>query len=295
MFIIHRKRRLCRSLLLALTLSLLFCLPAAAAAPRIERTLPTVRQTRIDAYPTVPIHTAVGRFDGRLIGDTTYIGVRALAAACGDTVRYDASQRCLTVTGDALTLSVTDGEHIVYANGRPLFSEMPAVILSDGRMYVPVRTMAKVYGLSVRWNGATRSVTLHGTPTPLRAAEQVYRADEVLWLSRIISAESRGEPLLGQIGVGCVVLNRTRHASYPSTIYGVIFDRTGGTQFTPAACGTVYAAPTASATLAAKICLEGYTLSEQALFFLEPNKSTSAWVPTHRRYLFTVGHHDFYA
>ena len=42
-------------------------------------------------------------------------------------------------------------------------------------------------------------------------------------LARLISAEARGEPYEGQVAVGAVVLNRTRHPSFPNTVAEVIY------------------------------------------------------------------------
>ena len=47
--------------------------------------------------------------------------------------------------------------------------------------------------------------------------------------------------------------------------------------------------------LAAMICLEGFSISSDALFFLEPRLATSSWIPKNRKYLFSILHHDFYA
>jgi N-acetylmuramoyl-L-alanine amidase len=113
----------------------------------------------------------------------------------------------------------------------------------------------------------------------------------VYWLSRIISAESKGEPLRGQLAVGNVVLNRVRHRSYPNTIYGVIFERW---QFTPAMNGTIYESPSWLSTIAAKMCLEGYSISNEILFFCNPRTSESSWVVNNRPYAFTLGRHAFY-
>ena len=129
---------------------------------------------------------------------------------------------------------------------------------------------------------------------PLTPASEYYKDDELYWLSRIISAESRGESLLGQIAVGNVVLNRMRHPDYPSTIYGVIFDKKYGVQFSPIADGSIYSPPTYSSTLAAKICLEGVSVSDKILFFMEPKASTSSWISDNRKYAFTIENHYFF-
>ena len=160
-------------------------------------------------------------------------------------------------------------------------------------MYVPVRSIAKALSLGVEWS-PKRQVRLSGSPRPLVHADHYYKTDDVYWLSRIISAESRGEPLLGQVAVGNVVLNRMRHKDYPNTIYSVIFDKKYGVQFSPVANGSIYAAPSYNSVLAAKICLEGVSVSDKMLFFMEPNKSTSSWIYKNRPYAFSIGNHHFF-
>lgn len=59
---------------------------------------------------------------------------------------------------------------------------------------------------------------------------------EVRCMAEVIYREARGEPEIGQIGVGYVVLNRMASPNYPSTICGVVYDRKHGCQFSWA-CG----------------------------------------------------------
>ena len=231
-----------------------------------------------------------------LIHDTTYVTLRSFTDALAKAdISYNPWQRQASVLAEGLLLTATDGAYVVEANGRTLFAMTPVVIMSDGKMYVPVRTLAKAYGVSVAWENATRTVSIKGNVNYLEDADTYYDKDEVYWLSRIISAESRGEPLLGQIAVGNVVLNRVKSSAYPSTIYGVIFDRKHGVQFSPVLDGSVYQSPTYSSQVAAKIALEGFTLSDDALFFLQPRIAQSNWIVLNRTYLFTIGNHDFYA
>lgn len=124
--------------------------------------------------------------------------------------------------------------------------------------------------------------------------DSAYDYEDLYWLSRIISAEAKGESFTGQIGVGTVVLNRVRSSQFPNTIKGVVFDKKYGTQFTPVANGSIYDKPTESAVVAAKMCLDGYTLSNSVLYFLNPRISTSSWIQNNRKYAFRVGNHDFY-
>ncbi|MBO5908803.1 MAG: cell wall hydrolase [Clostridia bacterium] len=168
----------------------------------------------------------------------------------------------------------------------------PSVILSDGRMYVPAASLLRSLSLSHTVSGA--NVTITGNPAPVLSADRYYAEDAVYWLSRIISAESRGESLLGQIAVGTVVLNRVKSPSFPNTIWSVIFDKKYGVQFSPVSNGTIYQEPTQSSILAAKICLEGFRVEGEPLYFLRPSASTSSWIVNNRKYIYTIGNHYFF-
>ena len=257
-----------------------------------------IKDKNVNNYEHIPVNISGKDLSDKalLINDTTYVTLRAFSDALTNAeISYNAWQRQAGVVAQGLLLTATDGAYVVEANGRPLFAMTPVVIMSNGKMYVPIRTLAKAYGVSVLWEDSTRTVNIRGAFSPLESADTYYNADELYWLSRIISAESRGEPMLGQIAVGNVVLNRVKHRDYPATIYGVIFDRKHGVQFSPVLDGSIYRSPTYSSTLSAKIVLEGFTLSDDALFFLAPRIAQSSWIVNNRTYLFTVGNHDFYA
>ena len=154
--------------------------------------------------------------------------------------------------------------------------------------------MVKALNCHIGYDANGQYAVRSGDTRLLKSADKFYREDEVYWLSKIISAESRGESLEGKIAVGNVVLNRVRSAQFPNTIYGVIFDKKFGVQFTPVANGTIYQEPTAESIIAAKICLEGYSLSNDILYFLNPKYSTASWVQSNRPFAFTIGNHSFY-
>lgn len=255
----------------------------------------SVKDKNVWNYHGVELYLADKKIDEKayLIQDTTYIPLRAVSTLAGASVAYDDRSRTAYITMQGLSMTVSEGAYIIMANERPIMSYAPAVILSDNRMYVPVRSIAKALSLGVEWS-PKRQVKLSGVPKPLIHADKYYNTDDVYWLSRIISAESRGEPLLGQVAVGNVVLNRMRHKDYPNTIYSVIFDKKYGIQFSPVADGSIYAAPSYNSVLAAKVCLEGVSVSDKILFFMEPNKSTSSWIYKNRPYAFSIGNHYFF-
>ena len=231
--------------------------------------------------------------DARVINGSIYVATRSFFDELTSmNVSYNASARTLYINGSGLNMEIIDGGNVIYANGRTLFDLNPSVIMTNGRMYTPIEPLSRALSLSISSYGS--AAQLKGTIKAIKSGAEFYDADAVYWLSRIISAESKGEPLIGQIAVGNIVLNRVKSPLYPNTIWGVIFDRKYGVQFSPILNGTIYNTPTAVSVTAAKICLEGYSVSEEALFFLQPRLSTSSWIPKNREYLFTIGNHDFY-
>lgn len=263
---------------------------------KIEYTLPgiTTRNLWQVSQRTVTVNGKALTESGFVMNDTLYLPLRALANALGDAhVSYDKSTRTATLSMSGLYLTATDGGFVTYANDRPLFSFSPNVLMNNGRMYVPASALTKALGVTVS-SQKGNTVSLTGRYTPLLRASEFYREDEVYWLSKIINAESKGESLLGQIAVGDVIMNRVKSALYPNTIYGVIFDRKYGVQFSPTLDGSIYATPSFTATLAAKICLEGTSLSDNALFFLNPKTAESNWIIRSREYAYSIGGHDFY-
>ena len=292
------RKKIAASLLLALIMGIsVLSIPSGAA--EINRNelqyFISVKDKNVTSYHGVNLYLGNKYINEKayLIQDTTYIPLRAVSTLAGAGVAFDDKSRTAYISMQGFSMTVSEGAYIIMANERPIMSYAPAVILSDNRMYVPVRSIAKALSLGVEWR-PERSVVLSGNPTPLIHADKYYNTDDVYWLSRIISAESRGEPLLGQVAVGNVVLNRMRHKEYPNSIYGVIFDKKYGIQFSPVADGSIYRSPSYNSVLAAKVCLEGVSISDKILFFMEPNKSTSSWIYKNRPYAFSIGNHYFF-
>lgn len=230
-----------------------------------------------------------------ILQSVTYVPLRNFCNLFEDCkITWDSKTSTATVRTEDLLLTVQSGAIYITANGHYYYT-VEAVRNLNGHLYVPIRPLAKAFAAELSWNAATRSVELRAAKNGVNAVAYAnYNQDDLYWLSRIISAESRGEPLLGQIAVGNVVLNRVKSSSYPNTIYGVIFDRKHGTQFSPVALGTIYNKPATSSVIAAKICLEGYSLSDSALFFLNPRIATNNWIVKNRQFAFRIGNHDFY-
>jgi N-acetylmuramoyl-L-alanine amidase len=194
---------------------------------------------------------------------------------------------------DKLTLTAKDGASYIVANGRYLFTSTP-IYMKNGRMYAPILLMAKAFDAKASWSDATSSFNITRGSGGILSGDKYYREDEVYWLSKIINAEAGGEIMIGKIAVGNVVLNRTRSSAFPNTIYGVIFDTKNGVQFSPVANGTIYKSPNSDSIIAAKICLEGYTISYDILYFVNPKVAPNSWASKNRPYFDTIGNHVFY-
>lgn len=243
------------------------------------------------ALPSVLLDNAPVALDGWVDQGTTYVPLRRAAQLLcpGADIRWENGQAI--VTFDSTVLTAVPGEAWVTVNEALLYVPR-GVVAKDGSLYLPIRTLAEAFGAQVRWEAEEQAVYVtSGTGY----AGQAYDPDALYWLSRIISAESQGEPLEGQIAVGNVVLNRVASPEFPDSIYGVIFDSRWGGQFEPVENGTIYNPPAEQSIRAAKLCLSGASTVGNSLYFLDPEKAENLWTPENRDYVTTIGTHWFYA
>lgn len=226
----------------------------------------------------------------RVVNDTTYVSLRTVSGYLAPNARVSWDGTAARVEGNGLSLTAVPGQYYIKVNDR-VFYIPDGVRVDNGTVLVPVRTLAKAMGGSVDWSRQSGVTLTVGSGRPEGAP---YTADELYWLSRIISAESRGESLLGKLAVGTVVMNRVVSDEFPNNIYDVIFDREWGIQFTPVANGTVYHDPTEESVLAAKMVLEGARVAGDSLYFLAPELTDNHWIMENREYVTTIGCHWFY-
>jgi N-acetylmuramoyl-L-alanine amidase len=233
-----------------------------------------------------------------LYRSVTYVPLLAFCERMGDgaatTYRWRAAADTAEIRQGARTVAARTGEAYITVNDRYFYGVTPNLNW-NGVLYVPIRAAAKAYGADVSWNAQTYGVHVSDRNVVPQSGASFYDADELYWLSRIISAESKGESLEGRIAVGNVILNRVASRSYPNSIYGVIFDRKWGVQFTPTANGAIYKTPSAKSIIAAKMILDGCRISGNALYFLDPRQASSFWIVENRQALFSIGCHDFYS
>ncbi|MBM7582270.1 N-acetylmuramoyl-L-alanine amidase [Caldicoprobacter guelmensis] len=120
-------------------------------------------------------------------------------------------------------------------------------------------------------------------------------ADDLFWLARIIHAEAAGEPYIGKVAVGNVIMNRVKSPGFPNTVYGVIFEYYKGIpQFSPVQDGTIYNTPSGESYRAAQEAYYGLRPVGDALYFFNPAKASGSWIVRNRTYITTIGNHVFY-
>lgn len=112
---------------------------------------------------------------------------------------------------------------------------------------------------------------------------------DVYLLAKVISAEARGEPYSGQVAVGAVILNRVEHPSFPNTIAGVVYQPGA---FTCMVDGQFNEPVADSAYRAARDALNGADPSGGAIYYFNPDTSTSAWIWS-RPLITVIGKHRF--
>ncbi|MBQ9746466.1 MAG: cell wall hydrolase [Clostridia bacterium] len=230
----------------------------------------------------------------RIINDTTYVPLRAMCELFGaDSISWNDGTKTATINARGIKIYITQGNTYITANGRYFASGEPVRNI-EGRLYVPVRLMASAFASTVAWDGASYTVKIDDSGKAPASGENYYDANDVYWLSRIIYAESGAEPFRGKIAVGNVVMNRVASTQFPNSVYGVIFDKKHGTQFSPVSSGTIYKTPNTDSVIAAKICLEGYSINSKVLYFMNPRLATTNWISKNRPYAFTIGSHNFY-
>ena len=265
------------------------------AALTVALSLTTVCSAK--AATTVDVH--YNNWDmpitGYLKDGTTYVPIRQFFQLLGGSwVSWNSAELSANVRGNA-NAAFYLGSRTAWIDSEK--HQLPGRSYSqDGTFYVPLRGIAEALDCGVSYNSALQRVTLttQSTGSQETTGSSAYK-DSVYWLARIIQAESGAEPYRGKLAVGNVILNRVASTDFPNSIYGVIFDRKNGVQFTPVANGTIYNTPSAESIRAAEECLAGTRVVGNCLYFFNPKTATKAsWIVQNCRYYTSIGDHDFY-
>ncbi len=126
--------------------------------------------------------------------------------------------------------------------------------------------------------------------TPRQAVERTISTEERDILARAIHGEARGEPFIGQVAVGAVIINRVLSPNYPDTFHGVIYQPG---QFCVVRDGQINLPPNQQAFDAAREALRGNDPTRGAIYYFNPNTATNtSWVKS-REVTVIIGNHVF--
>lgn len=149
-----------------------------------------------------------------------------------------------------------------------------------------VKAFQKANGLAQ--TGVADNATLAKMGITIGDIPQATEANIAL-LARIISAEGRGEPYVGQVAIGAVICNRIEHPSFPDTLQGVIYQNGA---FTALVDGQFNEAVAESSYQAARDALNGWDPSGGAIYYYNPAKTSNAYIYS-RPVIKVIGAHRF--
>ena len=146
-----------------------------------------------------------------------------------------------------------------------------------------------LYADGVVGNQTLAALGINTGSTGTASTSKVVNNQDLMLLARLINGESRGEPYEGQVAVGAVVLNRTRHPEFPHTVAGVIYQPGA---FTAIVDGQINVTIEQSSINAARDALNGWDPSGGAIYYFNPAKTTNQWIWS-RPLIKIIGKHRF--
>lgn len=279
-----RKLALRRALALLLALCLLCPRLAAAADDGGAQSVPVYIDGLLSARAYVS-------------GEAVFLPPEAVCAAARLSMSWSEDNGTLTLSVPGAVLTGHKDDGYFEADGRYIYAPDGWLVKGDV-LYLPSDAVERLFGVKINVSEKRDRLELSTDKLAVMSGgasyyELNYDAELLYWLPQIINAEAKFEPLAGQIGVGNVVMNRLRSPDFPDTIFEVIYDTEHTVQFEPISTGGIFQEPTEQATIAAYLCLEGYSTVGGSLYFVNPEFG-SGWFDSSLELVETIGHHNFY-
>ena len=298
-----RKPRCAAALCLALCLLLGACGAKADARPLRVPERPAVSLPPLAEKTDPPGCTPLPVYlDGLLCArgyekrGCRYVPLAPLCDRAGLALRWYGGEDFFTLTLGSLRVEGEAGREYFTASGRFLYAPEGWLIRGE-ELLLPEHIAAALFGVAPQWDGEALRIGCAGLRL-MEGGEDYYALnfpeEELYWLSHIINAEAKEEPLAGQIAVGNVVMNRVQSPDFPNTVFEVIYDTEHTIQFEPVALGGIREEPTEQAQIAAYLVLEGANVVGDCLYFVNPEYG-SYWFDSALELRAVIGRHNFYA
>ena len=123
----------------------------------------------------------------------------------------------------------------------------------------------------------------------VQAGNGTYSSSDVTVLAKMIHGEARGEPYIGKVAVGAVILNRVEDKKFPDSVYSVCFQPGA---FDAVKDGQYYMEPDQESIKAARAAINGWDPTYGALYYWNPSTATSKWIWS-RQVITRIGKHVF--
>lgn len=153
----------------------------------------------------------------------------------------------------------------------------------DDATVVAIKEFQRDNGIYV--SGAVGGVTANALGIYMSEQE----SNDLYLLAKCIHAEARGEPYVGKVAVGAVILNRVASPDFPNSIYGVIYQPWA---FTAVHDGQINLEPEAASYQAATDALNGWDPTYGCIYYYNPATASSSWIFS-RQTVTTIGKHVF--
>ena len=112
---------------------------------------------------------------------------------------------------------------------------------------------------------------------------------DLLLLARAIHAEAEGEPYVGKVAVGAVLLNRVKNRDFPNSLSGVVYQ---GLALESVSNGRFNTNAGQESIRAARDAMNGWDPTYGCLYFWNPAKAVNPWIWT-RTIVVRYGNHVF--
>ena len=152
-----------------------------------------------------------------------------------------------------------------------------------------VKAFQKKNGLTVDGIAGPKTLNAMGITSSSNSSGTTSNSSNVNLLAHLIYGEARGEPYIGQVAVGAVIMNRVKSSSFPNTISGVIYQKGA---FDAVSDGQINLTPDSTAKKAAQDAINGWDPSYGAIYYFNPATATNKWIWS-RPQTVTIGKHRF--